>query len=74
MAGLDEARHHVQPLVAERARYLLLDRGDLPYLNWIERANCDYCGYANGLIAYAQNDFDLAERLYTQALEPEGVQ
>ncbi|MBI3563590.1 MAG: hypothetical protein HY079_00170 [Elusimicrobia bacterium] len=38
----------------ERARYLQLDRGDLPYLNWIERANCDYCGYANGLIAYAR--------------------
>ena len=37
-----------------RSEYLLLDRGDLPYLNALERLNCMYCGYANGLIAYAR--------------------
>lgn len=38
----------------ERSRYILLDRGRLRYLNLIERLNCDYCGYANGLIAYTR--------------------
>lgn len=39
---------------ADRSRYILLDRGHLRYLNAIERLNCNYCGYANGLIAYAR--------------------
>jgi len=37
-----------------RARYILLDRGQLRYLNWIERTNCNYCGYANGVVAYTR--------------------
>lgn len=37
-----------------RSDYLVLDRVDLPYLNMIERLNCFYCGYANGLIAYGR--------------------
>lgn len=37
-----------------RARYILLDRGQLRYLNWIERLNCNYCGYANGVVAYTR--------------------
>jgi len=36
-----------------RADYVVLDRGDLPYLNVLEKFNCFYCGYANGLMAYA---------------------
>lgn len=36
----------------KRGEYLLLDRGDLPYLNFIEKLNCGYCGYANGLAGY----------------------
>jgi hypothetical protein len=38
----------------ERSDYIALDRGQLLYLNWFERFNCDYCGYVNGLIAYAR--------------------
>lgn len=38
----------------DRSRYILLDRHRLQYLNVIERLNCDYCGYANGLIAYVR--------------------
>jgi len=38
----------------DRSRYVLLDRGHLQYLNWIERLNCNYCAYANGLVAYAR--------------------
>jgi hypothetical protein len=37
---------------AKRSEYVVLDRGDLPYLNLIEKLNCMYCGYANGLAAY----------------------
>jgi hypothetical protein len=37
-----------------RSDYVVLDRGDLPYLNTLEKFNCFYCGYANGLIAYAR--------------------
>lgn len=38
----------------ERSEYFIYDRQLLPYLNWIERANCLYCSYGNGLLAYAR--------------------
>lgn len=37
-----------------RSDYLVIDRHHLNYLNGIEKFNCMYCGYANGLMAYAQ--------------------
>jgi len=37
-----------------RSEYLVLDRGDLPYLNVLEQFNCFYCGYANGLMGYSR--------------------
>ena len=37
-----------------RKDHILLDRHRLPYLNFIERINCDYCAYFNGVIAYAR--------------------
>jgi hypothetical protein len=37
---------------ARRSAYLIFDRKDLPYLNSIERFNCFYCSYANGLAGY----------------------
>ncbi|MFC5798066.1 hypothetical protein [Sphingopyxis terrae] len=37
-----------------RADYIALDRGRLAYLNWIEALNCVYCGYGNGVVAYAR--------------------
>lgn len=36
----------------KRSEYLVLDRGDLPYLNALQKFNCFYCGYANGLAGY----------------------
>jgi len=36
----------------KRRDYLVLDRGDLPYLNSLEKLGCGYCGYANGLASY----------------------
>lgn len=37
-----------------RTDYLVFDRTDLPYLNAIEKFNCFYCSYGNGVIAYAR--------------------
>jgi hypothetical protein len=34
-----------------RRDYLVFDRGQLAYLNAIEKLNCAYCSYANGLLA-----------------------
>lgn len=38
----------------KRADYIVIDRHYLNYLNGIEKINCCYCGYFNGLIAYIQ--------------------
>ena len=37
-----------------RSRYFVIDRHHLAYLNGIEKLNCVYCGYANGLLAYVR--------------------
>lgn len=37
-----------------RSDFIVLDRRYLAYLNGIEKLNCYYCGYGNGLLAYAQ--------------------
>lgn len=37
-----------------RADYFVYDREDLPYLNLIEKLNCFYCSYGNGLAAYSR--------------------
>ncbi len=38
----------------KRRRYIVIDRQALAYLNLIEKLNCMYCGYVNGLIAYVR--------------------
>jgi hypothetical protein len=37
-----------------RRDYVVMDRGHLFYLNPMERFNCGYCEYVNGVIAYVQ--------------------
>lgn len=37
-----------------RGGYVFLDRHQLGYLNGLQKLNCVYCGYANGVIAYAR--------------------
>lgn len=37
-----------------RGRYMNFDRTGLPYLNMLEKLNCAYCSYVNGVIAYAR--------------------
>jgi hypothetical protein len=37
-----------------RGDYIVMDRRQLTYLNPMERFNCGYCAYVNGVIAYVQ--------------------
>jgi len=37
-----------------RSDYLIFDHHDLAYLNLLEKINCAYCSYANGLISYVK--------------------
>lgn len=38
----------------KRSRYVVFDRAGLAYLNLIEKFNCAYCSYANGVVAYVR--------------------
>nr|WP_315259777.1 hypothetical protein [uncultured Limnohabitans sp.] len=38
----------------KRSDYFVYDRAHLAYLNLLERINCAYCSYGNGLMAYAR--------------------
>jgi len=40
--------------LVRRSDYVVIDRHMLAYLNLIEKFNCVYCGYGNGVIAYAR--------------------
>ena len=37
-----------------RRAYFAIDRHRLAYLNALEKANCLYCGYANGVLGYVR--------------------
>jgi len=37
-----------------RSKYIVMDRHQLFYLNGIEKFNCLYCGYGNGVMSYAR--------------------
>ncbi|MGM0632591.1 MAG: hypothetical protein ACQETO_05385 [Pseudomonadota bacterium] len=39
---------------ARRRDYVVMDRHNLKYLNVIEKINCLYCGYFNGVIAFTR--------------------
>jgi len=45
-----------------RRDYISLDRRHLGYLNGLEKLNCVYCGYGNGLLAYAREIAARTER------------
>ena len=38
----------------KRRDYLVFDRRHLAYLNLLEKLNCAYCSYANGLVGYVR--------------------
>jgi hypothetical protein len=33
--------------LAKRSDYIVFDRGQLAYLNWIQKIDCIYCSYFN---------------------------
>ena len=37
----------------KRSDYIIIDRQKLAYLTFVDKMWCTYCGYANGLFAYA---------------------
>jgi hypothetical protein len=47
-----------------RRDYIALDRRHLAYLNAIEKLNCDYCAYANGVIAYVREVASRTEKYW----------
>ena len=48
----------------KRSDYIIVDRHRLAYLNGIEKLNCAYCGYANGVIAYAREAASRSEQYW----------
>lgn len=47
-----------------RGDYMAFDRRHLAYLNAIEKLNCTYCSYANGLAAYVKEIIALTEQYW----------
>ena len=53
-----EIYHHIGfrifrlPIV-DRTKYIKIDRHKLDYLSFPDKMRCVYCGYANGVLAYA---------------------
>lgn len=50
--------------IVRRSDYIVIDRQHLDYLNAIEKFNCMYCGYGNGLIAYIREVFARTEQFW----------
>lgn len=48
----------------KRRDFIIYDRQFLDYLNWIQKLNCRYCTYANGLFAYAVEIAGRTERYW----------
>lgn len=51
-----------------RRDYIVIDRGRLQKLTWLQRLNCVYCDYANGLIAWVKAVVNLTE-IYSCAIK-----
>ncbi|MCX6735970.1 MAG: hypothetical protein NTZ13_02705 [Candidatus Parcubacteria bacterium] len=51
------------PLV-KRHDYMVFERTHLAYLNLVQKINCAYCSYGNGVIAYAREIFARTEQYW----------
>ncbi|MFK7780514.1 MAG: hypothetical protein QM490_05275 [Candidatus Gracilibacteria bacterium] len=47
-----------------RKDYIIFDRGQLDYLNFLQKMNCMFCTYVNGLFAYATEIGGRTERYW----------
>lgn len=45
-----------------RGEFIVIDRHKLGYLNYFEKLNCVYCGYANGVVARAREIISRTEK------------
>jgi len=50
--------------LVKRSDYIAFDHQHLRYLNTIEKINCIYCSYGNGLFAYAREIGSLTEQYW----------
>lgn len=50
--------------MVRRSDYISFDRRHLAYLNFIEKFDCLYCSYGNGLLAYATEIFARTEQYF----------
>lgn len=50
--------------IVRKHDYIIYDRWKLDYLNWIQKVNCIYCTYVNGLFAYAVEVWWRTERYW----------
>jgi hypothetical protein len=57
-----------------RRRYFPLDRHRLEYLNAIEKANCTFCTYANGLVAYVREVAARTEQYWCPIRHAQAIQ
>lgn len=48
----------------KRSEHIVIDRHHLAYLNIIEKLNCVYCGYGNGVISYAREIISRTEQYW----------
>ncbi len=48
----------------KRSDYFVFDRTHLAYLNILEKINCAYCSYGNGLMAYGREVVGLTEQYW----------
>lgn len=56
-----------------RRDYLVVDRHHLRYLNAIEKLNCFFCSYANGLIAYVREIAARTEQYWCPIKHAQGI-
>ncbi len=38
--------------IIKRGDYIAIDRHKLDYITWLDKLNCMYCGYINGLVVF----------------------
>jgi hypothetical protein len=50
--------------LAKRSEYIVFDRKHLKYLNLMQKINCLYCSYVNGLFSYAVEVAGRTERYW----------
>lgn len=56
----------------KRSDYIRIDRQKLKYLNLLEKMNCMYCGYGNGLLHYVSTIAGETEKYWCGIRHNEG--